>query len=263
MTSSDRGPLPSYKSPPVIEVSFGIHFEKLGGLQVRHFGQFWQSHLRNYPITEDAQPALPLFEDVQQRLVLMTLPPLRRMMAYSEDRVYVAQVQDSMFFYNWRKLDSERVYPRFGPIWKRFSELYSAFEKFVAAAKIGELHPTKYELTYVNHIELGTDVPKSLEEHVQLFRFSPIQTRYLSPPQSVNTTWRFDMPDDRGTATANLSNAKSAEGENILVLAFTCHGTPSKAYGMDAWFESGHEWIVRSFTELTTKKAHEKWERER
>src|SRR6185312_15662978 len=86
------------------------------------------------------------------------------------------------------------------------------------------------------------------------FRFSPIHTQYLSPPQSVNTTWRFDMPEKRGTATANLANAKSAQGENILVLAFTCHGTPSKTYGMDAWFETGHEWIVRSFTELTTNK---------
>src|SRR6185437_4481911 len=109
----------------------------------------------------------------------------------------------------------------------------------------------------------GADVARSLEEHVQLFRFSPIEAQYLSPPQSVNTTWRFEMPNGRGTATANLSNAKSAAGENILVLAFTCHGTPSKSYGMDDWFESGHEWIVRSFTELTTNAAHKKWQRER
>ena len=70
------------------------------------------------------------------------------------------------------------------------------------------------------------------------------------------------MPDQKGTATASLNNAIK-DGQNILVLVFTCTGTPSEKYSANQWYEAAHEWIVRSFTDLTTGEAHRKWGRER
>jgi len=263
-TVSSAPPLPSYKRPPVIETSFGIVFQSLSAtMQTRHFGQFWTEQRGDFPTTSDANPLLDVSDIEAQRLVLLNMPPLRRMTCFSGDQQYVMQVQDSRLYLNWRKRTPETEYPRYPSVHDRFQKLRSDFEEFVKREQIGTVSILRYELVYVNHIPLGPKVAQSLEEHVKLFHFSPIQTEYLSPPESVNTNWKFAMPNQRGTATATLSNATDATGQNILVLVLTCIGTPSEKYSAREWFQSGHEWIVRSFTELTTDAAHRKWERER
>lgn len=164
---------------------------------------------------------------------------------------------------NWRKIPPDSQYPRYAVVNGKFQKLWNDFGAFANREAIGSLSVVRYELVYVNHIELGSgSIANSLEEHVKLFRFSPIQAAYFSPPESVNTTRSFAMPEQRGTATASLSNATDKEGKNLLVLVFTCNGAPSERYSMSDWFQSAHEWIVRSFTELTTESAHQKWERE-
>lgn len=256
-------PLPSFKRPPVNELSFGIVFQTLTAFQTRHFGQFWYEHQEEYPTTEDQNPLLELTDVEAQRLVLLDIPPLRRVWLYSQDRQYVAQVQDSRVHFNWRKPTPDTEYPRFPVIYKRFYSFWSQFTEFVERERIGTIAPLRYELAYINHIELGQKVADSLEQHVKLFKFSPIDASYVSPPETVNATWKFAMPDQRGTGVVTLSNGKDSKGRNILVLALTCSGTPSNKFTVADWFESGHEWIVRGFTDLTTTNAHEEWLRER
>jgi uncharacterized protein (TIGR04255 family) len=256
-------PLPSYKHPPVNELSFGVVFQQLGGFQTRHFGQFWSEHQSDYPTTEDQSPLLDISEVEAQRLVLIQIPPLRRAMWYSQDQQYVAQLQDSRVYLNWRKLSPEVEYPRFAAVYSRFERLWSEFVTFVEREKAGAISTLRYELAYINHIELSDRVAESLEEHVKIFKFSPIEAAYVSPPESVNANWKFAMPNHRGTGTANLTNGKTQKGQNVLVLALTCSGTPSEKYSFAEWFESAHEWIVRSFTDLTTSAAHQKWQREK
>src|SRR5271157_66079 len=255
-------PLPSYRLPPVIEVSFGIVFQPLASMQTRHLGQFWTEQRAAFPATNDANPLVDLSDIEAQRLVVLSLPPLRRMMCFSQDQQYAMQVQESRLYLNWRK-QTDIEYPRYPAVHDKFQNLWLEFAKFVEREQLGPVVQVRYELAYVNHIQLGSNVAQSLEEHVKLFRFSPIQATYLSPPESVNTTWRFAMPNQRGTATATLSNATDEKNQNILVLVLTCIGAPSEKYSAGEWFQSGHEWIVRSFTELTTDAAHQKWERER
>jgi uncharacterized protein (TIGR04255 family) len=192
----------------------------------------------------------------------MDTPPLRRMMCYSEGEQYVAQVQDARVHLNWRRVRPEDEYPRFQKVYDRFQRFWNDFNMFAKRERIGLPSVLRFELSYFNHIELSGDVASSVQEHIKLFSFSPIQGSYLSPPESVNAVWRFAMPDNRGTATATLNNGADKNGRNLLVLVLTCAGTPSQKYSDAQWFESAHEWIVRSFTELTTKAAHQKWGRE-
>lgn len=251
--------LPSFRHPPVIETSFGAVFEPLSSMQVRHFGQFWIENRDQYPSTEDQTPLV----DGPAEAAIMNIPPLRRMMAYSADQKFALQLQESRIYLNWRRVTPDAEYPRFDAVHTAFTKLFAVFQTFAEREKIGSIKPTRYELVYVNHIPLGADVAGSLEEHVKLFRFSPIKAAYLSPPEAVNSVWKFAMPDRRGTATANLSNGQDKDGQNLLILVLACAGVPSERYSMSDWFESGHEWIVRSFAELTTDSAHKKWERER
>jgi len=262
-TASLAAPLPSYKHPPVIEVSFGAIFQRLDGFQTRHFGQFWAEQRADYPVTSDISPLVDVTDLEAQRLVIMNLPPLRRMMCFSENQQFVAQIQDSRLHLNWRKVQPQDEYPRYDVVHIRFERLWSDFSKFVERERVGNISLLRFELSYFNHIELGTNVANSLEEHIRFFRFSPVQPGYLSPPESVNAVWRFAMPDQKGTATASLTNATDKDGRNLLVLVFTCTGTPSEKYTATEWYDSAHEWIVRSFTDLTTAKAHQKWGREK
>jgi hypothetical protein len=74
----------------------------------------------------------------------------------------------------------------------------------------------------------------------------------------------FRNARQKGTATASLSNAiDKKSGNNLLVLIFTCTGPHSDKYSPREWFDAAHEWIVRSFTDLTTQEAHQKWGREK
>lgn len=262
-TASSPPPLPSYRRPPVIEVSFGIVFKSLELMQTRHLGQFWAEQSAHFPTTNDANPLVDVSDIEAQRLVVLNKPPLRRMMCFSQDQQYAMQVQASRLYLNWRKQAPETEYPRYPTVHDKFQGLWSEFAKFADREQIGPVEVLRYELVYVNHIQLGPNVAESLEAYVKLFRFSPIQATYLSPPESVNTNWRFAMPNQRGSAAATLSNATDEKGKNILVLVLTCVGTPSEKYSATDWFHSGHEWIVRSFTELTTEAAHQQWERER
>ena len=258
-------PLPSYGSPPVIEVSFGVIFQKLVEMQTRHFGQFWVGQRQEYPKTADAAPLVDASEvDITKRLLVLDSPPLRRMMCLSENDQWVLQLQDTRVHLNWRKTKQEDVYPRYHEVLARFERLSADFTAFVEQEKIGPLSPVRYELSYFNHIEMGKDVARSIEENIKFFQFSPLKESYPSVPDSVNAAWRFQMPNQRGTATATLSNAiDTKSGKNLLVLVFTCTGPHSDKYSPREWYDSAHEWIVRSFTDLTTEQAHQKWGRER
>lgn len=221
--------IPTYRRPPVIEVSIGLVFKSLAMMQTRHLGQFWSERSAQFPTTNDANPLIDMADVEAQRLVVLNIPPLRRLMCFSQDQQYVMQVQDSRLYLNWRKLGADVDYPRYPAVHEKFQGLWSEFVRFAEREQLGAVAPLRYELVYVNHIQLGPNVAQSLEEHVKLFRFSPIQVNYLTPPESVNTTWKFAMPDQRSSATATLSNATDERGQNILVLVLTCVGPPRRS----------------------------------
>lgn len=105
-TTSTPPALPSYKQPPVTEVSFGAIFKPLDNIQMRHFGQFWEEQRADYPTTSDLGPLLDV-SDVETQI--LNLPPLRRMMCFSEDQQFVVQIQDRRLHLNWRRVKPQDV----------------------------------------------------------------------------------------------------------------------------------------------------------
>jgi uncharacterized protein (TIGR04255 family) len=257
-------PLPSYQKPPVIEVAAGVQFEQLKGWQTRYFGQFWGEFAADYPFTQD-QP--PMFDVVESgpRLEILTLPPLRRMLLLSKEQNYVIQLQESRLHFNWRKVKETDEYPRFDKaIFPQFLQVWGQFSNFVTRMALGNLRPQRYELTYINHIEpRGDDFAEALEDRVKLFHWSAIkgEAKFLASPTAVNTAWTFSLPQQRGTAQANLTQATRADGRSVLVLGMSCGGPASPKYSLDEWFGTAHEWIVRGFADLTTKSAQSEWGR--
>jgi uncharacterized protein (TIGR04255 family) len=257
-------PFPNYQKPPVIEVAAGVQFEELQGWQMRYFGQFWSEIAAEYPITQDQAPVPDVLE-TGPRLEILTIPPLRRMLLFSQEQNYVIQLQESRLHFNWRKVRESDEYPRFEKnIFPQFLDLWGRFSNFATRMALGNLRPQRYELTYVNHIEpKGDHFAEALENRVKLFSWSSVKdgAKFLTAPTAANTVWTFSLPDQRGTGQATLNQATRADGRNVLVLAMSCGGPATARCSLNDWFATAHEWIVRGFADLTTASAQAEWGR--
>lgn len=253
---------PSFRKPPVIEVSFGMQFARLEQWQTRYFGDFWNQVKTSFPVSADAAP-LEVVNVGLPKLEMSFLPPLRRVLFYSEDQSTLLQVQDNRFHLNWRKIRAEDTYPRFARVFALFKEWLAVYRDFAKEKDLGEVNPQRYELTYINHIDTAGDFSRALEENVKLFNWTRVAPKYLSAPKTVGAVWQFDMKDGLGTMNANLTHARNAEGNDLLVLGLNCVGEKVETVTLDQWFEAAHRSIVFGFTDLTTEEAHHLWGRER
>ena len=53
-----------------------------------------------------------------------------------------------------------------------------------------------------------------------------------------------------------------SDQSDVLLLQMTAQGSAKRELSdMESWLELAHEWIVQGFTDLTSKEAHNKWER--
>jgi len=250
------GPIPSYGSPPLSEVAFGVQFAPLP-LQTRHVGQFWTEIKDEYPLTQDFPPVPDVGEAAGVSVLVM--PPLRRVFLATSTAEHVIQLQDSRFHHNWRKLSPSVVYPRFSVVFSRFLKAWGLFSDFVKRQGLDEPKPSRYELTYVNEIETLGSI--RIEQAVKLFDWKIIQAEFLPEPQATNIAWSFLLPDSKGTMNVSTNRLTKLDGRSAVLLTLACSG-PSANYPLGEWFDTAHQWIVRGFTDLTTLEAHNEWNRE-
>ena len=255
--------IPSFRTPPVSEVAAGVQFDQLVPFQTRFFGQFWTEVAKDYPTTQDVPP-LQGVDQGTVTLQIMTVPPLRRVLLISRDQQFLIQLQDSRFHHNWRRVNDSTEYPRFPEVYGKFVTTWGLFSDFLKRQGIPQPRLTRYELTYVNEIEIS---PKTMASDVERFvrmYVSLTNLEFLPSPSSVGSSWQFVLPEGKGQLHANLSHVRKPDGRETAILALNCFGpAASKNYTMPEWFQTAHEWIVRGFADLTTTEAHEKWGRER
>jgi uncharacterized protein (TIGR04255 family) len=253
--------LDEYQAPPVRELAMAIQFDPLQGWNSRHIGQFWMEVAEQYPTTEDHPPIFSISER-GPRLEILQIPPLRRTFLISRDQNYVIQSQESRFLFNWRRIKETDVYPRFGAIARQFLDAWGRFSNFVTREKVGNIRPSRYELTYVNHIEQGDrPLADTVESYVKLFNWSNLHTEVLTPPTGISTVWTFSLPGQLGFGQANLSQGVKSDGRAILMLVMSCTGDSSPKYSLNDWFAETHEWLAQAFAELTTERAQKEWGR--
>jgi uncharacterized protein (TIGR04255 family) len=264
----NKGALPRYTKPPVIEVVLGAQFEALRGLMTPHYGLFWQLVREEYPDVEDKTPLAEIFEDRPApgpALELVELPPQRRVFFIHHEKNFLLQLQPTRFLHNWRKVKEEDSYPTFAIAEERFRNYWSLFTRFVAEHKLGGLQVNQYELTYINHIVEGEGAfPLAIPKYLAAFNWqSDRAAPFLPEPGSLAINIRFKLPENKGALHVSLKHGKRlADAMDVLVLELTARGpAKSDASDMGGWFSVAHEWIVKGFTDLTTDVAHRVWER--
>lgn len=175
------------------------------------------------------------------------------------------QIQSDRFIRNWRQLDGTEPYPRFPPLLQKFEDEWDGFGRFLAEENIGAISLNQCELTYVNHIERGAGWQEfsELDKVFSLFRAAK-QSAFLPAPEVANWGARYNLPEGRGRLHVQL-NPVFRSRDLKLVLAFTliARGAPADNTTKEvlAWFNLGHEWIVRAFDELTDPHMHQIWKK--
>jgi uncharacterized protein (TIGR04255 family) len=256
--------LPKYRKPPVVEVIIGISFASIEKLATVDYGSFWESVKEEYPLTEDNAP-LPEEVSAGPQVQLMQIPPLRRVFLIHRDQTYLMQLQPDRFIHNWRKLKESDDYPNFENAKGKFVSGWKLFRDFIAARQLGPIRLRGYEVTYINHfIEAPQTFPLGTARYLPLFEWSSGQSEgFLPPPNVLGLDLRFPLAKDKGTLRVSVKHGKRvSDNKDVMLAQLTAQG-PASSDGsdMEEWIETAHEWIVRGFTDLTSRDAHQKWER--
>lgn len=263
---------PDFNEPPVIETVLGVQCNPLEALSIPHFGLYWSKILADYPKFEVQPPLTHMAEHFGEEtrepsnieIGLSPVPEVRCwFINYLENRLI--QVQRDRFIYNWRKVKDDEGYPRYDSIKPKFVEEWNRFCQFIEENKIGVPEINQCEVTYVNHIEIGKGWTSYGELNKVLTCWSGASSgAFLPTPEMSSLNTRYVMPEKKGRLYITMQpGIRRKDGKEILQLQLMARGKPDSSSIEDIlnWFDLGHEWIVRGFTDFTTMAMHKIWGR--
>lgn len=247
--------LPSFTSPPLIEVISGVVFDPLLELTGAAVGQFWLNQRKTFPKRPiELEPLGTLFELVELQggrrpapgSVLANEPlPGSRYLLENVDGTQLVQVQRDRFVCNWRRHAPNHAYPRFDALYGFFKTQHAELKRFIEEELAAQLTPRHYELVYVNHIPLNAASELGLLLPDAAWRTTP---RWLAAPEAVDTALTFAMPEKAGRLRVRAQTAEILQTkQSVVVLELTARGFLDER---DRWFNLAHEWIVRAFADL-------------
>jgi len=263
--------LPDFSNPPVAETVLSVHFDRLSALRTAHFGLYWGEIRDRFPITEEhgeLPSALELSPEQPQPAVsiqfqALEAPPTPRFWFIDERGTELIQVQKDRFIKNWRKTGEGDKYPRYERVREGFDHDFSDFAQFASDNRLGSIRVKQCEVTYINHIVAG----EGWETHADTDKVFTIcrqpQSTYPGKAQDLTFRARFPIFDHSGSFVGRLHVTlqpvmRLSDGKPMFVLDLTARGQIGD--GTD-FFNLGREWIVRSFTALTTPSMHKIWGR--
>jgi uncharacterized protein (TIGR04255 family) len=272
--TAERGDLPDFRDPPVVEVALSLQFSPLKALRTPQLGLLWASFRDRFPNTDERPPLDAVIEQLDSRqpprvrLVLERGLPTLRYLFSTESGNEVIQVQQDRFIHNWRKVGTGDQYPRYETIRATFLEELRSFEAFLTKENLGELQPNQCEITYVNHINSG----EVWQDHGQLDRVVTVwrqsySDNFLKEPENVrfNTSYLIREPDGShlGRLYVNLEPRFDDKRKPILLMKLTARGglLGEGLEGICGFFDKGREWVVRGFASITTEAMHRVWGR--
>lgn len=253
--------LPSYKNPPVNEVVCGMRFQPPEKLKIPHIGLLWSKFRGEYPNIQHANPIGQIIIDTETGL------PLPRVWFINKQDNQLIQFQYDRFYYNWRCRND--VYPRYPNVIKNFEAAFKKINIVFTEYGLGELLPIELELSYINHIPKGEgwNTFEDLRKIFLDFPWKQAKERFLPNPAKITWTSVFQLPDGKGHLTVNVKEAtRTRERVPIIVLELVARMVSEstiKKEEIREWYDLAHEWIVRGFTDLTTRSVQKDiWERE-
>jgi uncharacterized protein (TIGR04255 family) len=250
--------LPSFEHPPVVEVAVGVHFLQLPGLNTVAMVRLADVWADRFPIVEE-QPSLPPVVPgggPTFSFQLKTSLPEIRLWLESEDKSFLVQIQHDRLLLNWRKLDSDSAYPRYGRLRSDFAQLWEEFSRYINAGDYGVLQPGIAEVTFFNRIEIGK--PSSAS--------GPIAV--LNPQWSLDNQLGISLQmarrifDTTGQPHGHQSIAVGYQneiGELQMEISTRVSIRAGESSAILEALDEAHREGVLTFDHVTTKDAHRLW----
>jgi uncharacterized protein (TIGR04255 family) len=218
---------------------------------------YWARIRDAFPTCEHAIPLSPGNEPEWVEPAIGGLP-LPRVWFISSDKQGLIQLQGDCFYFNWRRIAEEDVYPRYGSVMGKFKQHLTGFLGFLDENKINGPAVTGCELTYVNHIpqDQGWKSPGDVSFVFKDFCWRPDEKRFLPEPRNVSWNVQFSLPAG-GTLNSSLALATRIR-DKMPTLKFEMNAKVRfKDKNLDdvwEWFQAAHEWIVCGFVDLTQEE---------
>jgi uncharacterized protein (TIGR04255 family) len=259
---------PSFKRPPVVETALGVQFMPLAKWSIPYYGLYWDKMRRQFPKTE-IQPPLASASEIAPggvRVQVMDAPEVR-CWYLAENGSELVQVQDNRFVVNWRQTSDAHVYPRYiQAVRPLFEAQWKSFKAFLASENLSSPTVVNCEITYVNHIIKGEgwQTAADWDEVFSVCGNIGGGDKFLPAPEARQFAFNYPMPDAMGTLDVVAVRAiRQRDGKDVVQFSLSAKGHPrdSNEDSILDWFDRGHEWVVKGFTELTTPKMHELWGR--
>ena len=262
---------PYYPNAPLVEVALSVQFQPLQKFTSAHVGYFWNKIRKDFAIVQEhstlppvneffgsPRPILPQFGVGLQ----FGFPGIRHWFLDAEG-IYLIQIQNNRFIFNWRKLQSNKPYPRYEVLRKKFSKYLNLFKSFVAQQDLGQVSFELFEAHYVNQWPLQDG--KSFGEVIGgWLKLVPSQVTSLEFEQA-NISSQFLVKGDSGQPVGrlhvNVVPTLSQQGQYGVSLDLICRIVP---FDLNASRELlpldlAREKIVTTFQQITSDSAQEFW----
>lgn len=270
--TSEAGSRPvKFDDPPVTETLLGVQFSPLRKLTLPYIGLYWATVRDAYPNHEVKAPLTPVTEEFpapppsESVGIQFSLEPEARCWFIDTTSTQLIQVQRDRFIRNWRKgAPPHERYPSYDELRPRFERDWAGFFQFLEHHNLGTPEINQCEVTYVNHIDLGRGWRSFGESAQVLSLLASPSTEFLPEAEMVLINARYVMPGGKGRLHVAAQPAmRRDDGKEVMQLSLTARGKPASSLVGDilAWFDVGHEWIVRGFADITTAKMQEIWGR--
>ena len=272
MSETANLPIPRFDRPPVYETVLGLQFNPLKGFSIPHYGLYWGVIRGDYPTYEVHPPLSPAVErfgselrkNAKAGIEIVPVPDIRTWFLNSDGTILL-QVQKDRFLQNWRKAQEGDVYPHYDQLKPKYLQEWRTFCRFLEDLGIERPDVNQCEVTYVNHIDVDLGPRRYGELQTVVSCWSGKSSgNFLSDPESVSFNSRYLLPEGKGRLHVTLQPAiRRSDAKEILRLNLTVRGRPksSEANDIAEWLDLGHEWVVRSFADVTTEEMHKIWGR--
>ena len=258
--------LPTFKKPPLQEVTLGIQFAQVPGFLSIHGGGIWELFRDTHPNPQEQPRLSPQFETFGG-VPLESGPQIQfgmqhqgnRLWFISDDQNDVIQFQSDRFLKNWRKAQNSNDYPRYLNLSSQFKTDIENLSQHLKSKFQYDLSINQVEITYRNIIPVN-----DFSDGDSWFNFFPKSEMNL---ESFAKNFSEVLNDGNGKPIARLhynfhSVINRSDGSKAFNFTITFRGKPTANLdgNLMEFLELGHRSIVSRFTGLTTDAAHKYWE---
>ncbi len=256
--------LPQYKKPPIYELVLDVQIEPAPEYQQIFVSKFWDKFKDEFPIIEEREaldPSFVTFGRMHQQNIqfgLMQGPRHNRYCFKNKTDDELMQFQNDRLLYNWRSNNSKHKYPSFGIVLPRFKKMLEMLEKFLQDFGQSSLIINQCSLRYINHIHI--DDINTANKYFNIINFDENLLNDFSFSYTRIIADKFNDPYCRLEVNASSGLKNNHE---IIALDLSISGAPNEVNieSSLASISEYHNIIVNEFTKITTKDAHNIWER--